>query len=369
MSIDVQLLSSSTQDTPKIALITFDNEKSLNAQNTDMVITIKKQLTLWQKDDNIAIIVMRGAGEKAFCAGGDIRSLYHATGTPDNHHQKINADIARFFENEYGLIYQLHTYPKPIVAWGTGIVMGGGLGLLAGSSHKIITDSTLMAMPEVSIGLFPDAGGSYFLNRMMGKVGLFLGLTGARFSGSDAYYLGLADYALPKENWDKLLSALQNTAWTTCPQQNHALTSQALNAQHTPSLVQHSQILASLADIQTLMNAGDLLAVDKALQHYQGDSNFIKTALPAYQAGCPTTKALTWAIYHKVSTWSLKQILALELNTAIACCRFGDFREGVRALLIDKDKSPKWRYRLDNLPAEYIKQHFASPYQGAHPFD
>lgn len=364
MSIKLEFFN--TNSTARLLLVTFDNEKSLNAQNLEMVTALSHTLTDHKDDPTLAAIVLRGAGEKAFCAGGDIRGLYQASISQDQ--TTPNPKVAQFFEQEYTLMYQLHTYPKPVIAWGSGIVMGGGLGILAGCSHKIATDSTLMAMPEVSIGLFPDAGGSYFLNRMMGKVGLFLGLTGARFFANDAYHLGLADFILPKDGFDALMNALSAVSFSTDNAKNHALVTHTLNTLHRTDLLGSSVVLDNLHTIQHLMNQGDLTAVDTALNTFQADNDFLKNAIDFYKAGCPTTKALTWEIYHKVAPWSLADILTLELHTAIACCKNGDFAEGVRALLIDKDKNPKWQYSLQTLPEGYIKAHFNNPYTGTHPF-
>ncbi len=364
MSIDIQFVKTHTPN-KRLAVLCFDNPSSLNAQTTDMVKTISQALTDWQDDDSVVAVVLRGAGEKAFCAGGDIRTLYKDSLNNDGQ-ATPNPKVAEFFEHEYALIYQMYTYTKPIIAWGNGIVMGGGLGLLAASSHKVLTEATLMAMPEVSIGLFPDVAGSFFLKRMMGKVGLFLGLTGARWQAKDALYLSLGDCIMPKDDYLVLLDELAKADWTT--QDTHGLTNSVLAKLHTPNLVNHQPILDNFAYINHLMNAGDMMAVDKALRDYQGDNDFINTAIASYKAGCPATAMIVWQLYHKAATWSLAQVLTVELNTALACCVNGDFVEGVRALLIDKDKNPRWKYRLDNLPDGYIDSHFDSPYQ-VHPFD
>lgn len=398
ITIAYQSAQSLSADNKRLAIITFDNQKSLNAQTLAMVVATQKALDEWRDDSSICAVVLRGAGDKAFCAGGDIRRLYYAVCNKEginqgddspitSNSQSADSQIANqnanhqsskiidnqadnlpsvdvFFENEYGLIEMLATYPKPILAWGSGIVMGGGLGILAASSHKVVTDSTLMAMPEVSIGLFPDAGGSYFLNRMMGKVGLFLGLTGARFTGCDACFLGLGDYFVANDGYDKIMNTLSDTKWGDDTSNFHTLT-QVLSGFHKPQDPSQSTVLAHMSTINRLMNAGDLLAVDNALSNYAGDSVFIQQAILSYKAGSAITKAVTWAIYHKVATWSLSEILALELNVAINSCKEGDFAEGVRALLIDKDKSPHWRYTLDKLPKDYAKRYLTRPFINA----
>ena len=180
----------------QIGVITLNAEKTLNALSLDMIDLMAEQLALWSTDDNIALVLMQAAGEKAFCAGGDLQNLYQSMLT---HHASVDKDDVRanqyacdFFNREYRLDYLIHTYPKPILCWGHGIVMGGGIGLMAGASHRVVTEKSRLAMPEIGIGLFPDVGGSYFLNRMPGKLGLFLALTGAMVNAADAKFTKLA---------------------------------------------------------------------------------------------------------------------------------------------------------------------------------
>src|SRR5690606_7173204 len=156
----------------KIAVATLNSEKTLNSLTQTMVDLLGPQLKQWESDASIAAVVLRGAGEKAFCAGGDVKELYRSAVEKDG-------AAAKFYETEYRLDYQIHTYSKPIVMWGTGIVMGGGLGLASGASHRGVTETSRIAMPEITIGLFPDVRGTRFLNRAPGKIGLYLGLISA----------------------------------------------------------------------------------------------------------------------------------------------------------------------------------------------
>lgn len=339
------------QNGKHIGIITLNNPKILNAQTLDMVKTTKNILNTWQADDSVAMVVVHGAGDKGLCAGGDIKSLYGST------HQSAH----EFFVHEYGLMYAMHIYPKPILAWGHGIIMGGGLGLFCASSHKVVTPSTLMAMPEVSIGLFPDAGASYFLNHLSGKMGLFLGLTGARINGADAYQLGMADFALADDKFHQMMSALSNVAFGDDDTHNHHKVSLCLNQLHQKDLLPNAKLMAEFDEINVLM-AGDLTDIDKALKNYQGNSDFIKTAIKNYEHGSDMTKAITFKIYHDLKTtkkdFSLKQIFEMETVVGTNAVNFGDFKEGVRALLIDKDKTPKWRYALDKMSDEDVERFF-----------
>ncbi|UYZ71192.1 enoyl-CoA hydratase/isomerase family protein [Moraxella bovis] len=335
-----------------IGVITLNNPKALNAQNLDMVKATRKHLDTWADDDSVAVVVLHGTGDKGLCAGGDIKALYGGASGASAHD---------FFTHEYGLMHAMNTYPKPIMAWGHGIVMGGGMGLFVGSSHKVVTSATLMAMPEVSIGLFPDAGASYFLNHLAGKVGLFLGLTGARFTGADAHAFGVADFAIGHDGFDDVLSRICQINFKD-NHTNHHLLSACLNEFHDKSILGESILLKSFDEINHLMNQGDLLAIDNALMNYQGDNDFIKSAIDIYKNGSDTTKAITFKIYHDLKTtkkdFSLKQIFDLETVVATHCVNHGDFKEGVRALLIDKDKNPKWRHTLTDMPVGYIDEFF-----------
>ncbi|MAD21828.1 MAG: enoyl-CoA hydratase, partial [Halomonas sp.] len=180
-----------TQDGHVIGEITLNAERSLNALTLEMIEEILPRLNQWQSDERVVAVLLDSAGEKAFCAGGDVVNLYKAI------QGEGAADFPeRFFENEYRLDYQLHTFPKPVICWGNGIVMGGGMGLLSGSSHRIVTETSRLAMPEVTIGLYPDVGASWFLNRLPGGAGRFLAMTGGQINAPDAVHLGLADRAI-----------------------------------------------------------------------------------------------------------------------------------------------------------------------------
>lgn len=351
----------------RIGLITLNNEKSLNAQNTEMIGIIAPTLAAWAQDDGIALAVLRGAGEKAFCAGGDIRSAYHALTADDTF---PNPAAQALFSAEYALCRQIHRYPKPVLVWANGIVMGGGMGLAAAASHRIVTDTTVMAMPEISIGLFPDAGGSWFLQRMPARSGLFCGLTGARLNAADALLSNLAECLLPSDYWPQLTDNLTQTDWQSCPQQNRAALSTLLNRislRHDPSA---SQLLANFDDIRRIVCSGSLNEADRILRETEYRNPWLAQAADNYRCGCPATAALVWHLFHHVRNLSLDDIFRLELNTVMHCCRNGEFREGVRALLIDKDKNPRWRQTLSEITAADTAAHFDSPFPpGCHPFD
>nr|WP_317199337.1 enoyl-CoA hydratase/isomerase family protein [uncultured Psychrobacter sp.] len=364
-----------------LGIMTLNAPKSLNALSVEMCQLLSKQLEDWQANSQIVAIVLRGAGDKAFCAGGDIRRLYDSMSADA---PMPNPYATEFFGNEYRLYRQMHFYPKPLILWGDGIIMGGGMGLMAACSHRIVTERTRFAMPEITIGLFPDASGSWFLRRMPAKFGLFLGLTGALCNGSDAMFTSLAEYAVAGDDYDKVLSLLTQTDWQPATTLNQSsldtVASQALAAYPAADLPE-SKLALYWQSISQIMNRGGLgdidalLRDDDALAQIDGDfaaDKWTKRALATYRHGCPVSAALTYALYDKATDLSLEQVLYLELNTAVHCAANSDFKEGVRALLIDKDKDPKWSRSLSECLSpegrDYIEQHFDNPYiKDAHP--
>nr|MDT0252426.1 enoyl-CoA hydratase/isomerase family protein [Endozoicomonas sp.] len=207
MATDVLFSELTAHDNKKIGLITLNAEKALNALNQSMIDLLFNQLTDWRDNNDIVAVFLEGSGEKAFCAGGDVRALRQAVieGKPE---------VPRhFFETEYRVDYLIHSYPKPIICWGNGIVMGGGIGLMAGSDFRVVTDTSMLAMPEVSIGLYPDVAGSWILSHLPAGIGLFMALTGCRLNAADAIYVGLANRFIDHAFRDNILESLQRADW------------------------------------------------------------------------------------------------------------------------------------------------------------
>jgi enoyl-CoA hydratase/carnithine racemase len=347
----------------RIAFAQLNAEKSLNALSLPMIRLLDPKLQQWAADPQIACVVLYGAGEKAFCAGGDVRSLHKAIadhkGPPPN-----PANLA-FFSEEYRLDHRIHAYPKPILVWGSGIVMGGGLGLMAGASHRVVTETSRVAMPEITIGLFPDVGGSYFLSRMPDRLGLFLALTGVSINGADLLGVHLADHFLRAADRETLFDQLAASAeWNDSAEHNHQVLStllggfadQAVDAKPESNLQKHAAAIAKLV-------AGNSLAeVREAVTSYAGEDTWLRRAASTLAAGSPTTAALIWELLKRAETMSLADVFRLELIVALQCCAHPDFYEGVRALLIDKDNAPRWTppTAADITPA-WIDEHFAAP--------
>ena len=358
-----------------VAIATLNAEKSLNALTLDMVRALSSKLTQWAQDERIACVVLRGAGEKALCAGGDVRSLRESILA---HRGKVapNPYAQAFFSEEYRLDFQIHTYRKPILVWGSGIVMGGGLGLLAGASHRVVTETSRVAMPEISIGLFPDVGGSWFLPRMPHRAGLFLALTGASINGADASYLGLADCFLRASDYAVVLKRLDAGDWSNDSDANHAVLSRLLHALagDAVSIRPPSNVRLHADEIAQLTDAPTLAEVVTRITGYTGDAAWMKKAAATLAGGSPTTAALIWTLRQRARHLSLADVFRLELVVALQCCEHPDFAEGVRVVLIDKDNRPQWTpARLQDVTPGWVEEHFAAPWSAwaneANPLD
>lgn len=347
----------------QLGLMTLNDPKALNALSLTMCELISAQLARWQQDDSYVAVVLQGAGDKALCAGGNIRKLYDSMVAMP---AAPNPDAVAFFGQEYHLHRQMYHYPKPIIVWVNGIVMGGGLGITAMSSHRIVTETTRFAMPEITIGLYPDAAGSWFLPRMPAKVGLFMGLTGAQGNAADALLCNLAEYAVGSHEYARVLDALCQADWRAADSRLHDIASRALASIHHTEHLADSHILAHWLAIQRIVNLGNIHDIDAYLRSEEfakihKDDAWMMRALDTYQHGSPTSAALTFETFRRGSQLSLEDVQAMEMNVSVHCTdsqRFPDFREGVRALIIDKDKNPRWQKTLADITQADIAPYF-----------
>lgn len=354
-----------TDSGKKIGVVTLNMAKALNALNFEMMTLLAKQLTQWKQDSNIVCVLLEGAGDKAFCAGGDVRAMQAAAVKSP---AKITKETLDFFTLEYQVDFALHQFGKPVIVWGDGIVMGGGLGLMMGASHRIITERSKMAMPEVTIGLYPDVGGSYFLNKMPDKVGLFLGLTGYLLTPADAAYVTMANYYFESNEKNSLINTLLQVPWADTSKANHELLNHALKNNNAQHLIPDSQLANHQQQINQLM-AGELNDIIERFTQLETDEKWLARAKQTLLSGSP----LSWYLIYQQSllcqsiqtnALSLADCFRLELGWSVNCCAYGDFAEGVRALLIDKDKSPQWKYQsLAEIPANALAQLMNSPWQ------
>ncbi|MDB2386963.1 enoyl-CoA hydratase/isomerase family protein [Shewanella sp.] len=352
----------------KIGLATLNLKQAHNALNLTMVQALTAQMSLWQRDPNIVAVLLDGAGEKAFCAGGDVRAIYHAS---IGRAGEVTDAATAFFTQEYQLDYLLHCFTKPVIVWGDGIVMGGGVGLMIAASHRIVTERSQIAMPEVSIGLYPDVGGSYFLNRMPGKSGLFLGMTAYNMSGADAHYVGIGNHYLNHHDKSALLDQLALLPWGDNTHSNHQALTAVLNIMGTACKVPlASSVLEQHQALLDLLMAGSLDDILANVSQLNGsvleDNPWLAKALNTMKAASPISlhvvhlqSRLTDVLGHQPT---LAQCFKLELALSVNCCAKADFIEGVRALLIDKDRNPQWRLTHDKIPAGYAQTLLQSPW-------
>ena len=307
----------------------LNRPKVLNSLTLQMVRLLDAALTEFETDDRIASVLITGEGERGLCAGGDIIALYGSIKANDG-------DAARFWAEEYRLNARIAAYPKPYVAFMDGITMGGGVGVSAHGSHRIVTDRTRLAMPETGIGFFPDVGVTWILgHRAPGEVGTYFGLTGASFGAGDAIYAGFADYYMPADRLEVLIAAL-----ATLPAGvEGAAVEGAINALTDP--VPASAIAENRAAIDATFRANTVEEIIAALEA-QG-TEFAQDTLNALARKSPTSLKITLALLRAArSSSSLKECLAREFAAAEAILNGPDFYEGVRAAVIDKDRNPKW---------------------------
>ncbi|MCK1789716.1 enoyl-CoA hydratase/isomerase family protein [Pseudomonas violetae] len=352
-------------DGARIGVATLDAEKSLNALSLPMINALSHQLDAWAKEPQIVCVLLRGNGAKAFCAGGEVRSLVEACRA---HPGEVPPLAAHFFAAEYRLDFNLHTYPKPLICWGHGYVLGGGMGLLQGASLRIVTPSSRLAMPEISIGLYPDVGASWFLSRLPGKLGLFLGLTGAHMNARDAIDLDLADRLLLDEQQEALLEGLLQINWQ---EQTAMQLNSLLKALQQEALAQmpEAQWLPRRQQIDELLDVSDVRCAWKAISQQRDHSDpLLSRAARTMSEGSPLTAHLVWEQIARARHMSLAEVFQMEYTLSLNCCRHPEFSEGVRARLIDKDQKPHWHWPdINNVPDTVVDAHFQKVWEGRHP--
>jgi enoyl-CoA hydratase/carnithine racemase len=348
-----------TKDGKKIVEICLNAEKSLNALTLDMIDLIQAKLDACKADDSVVAIFLDGAGEKAFCAGGDVVSLYKSmTGGADPDFPE------QFFTREYLLDYTIHTYPKPIICWGSGIVMGGGMGLMSGCSHRIVTETTHMAMPEVTIGLYPDVGGTWFLHRTPGRTGLFLGLTGSRMNAADALFLNLGDRFLKASQRSDVLDRLSQEEWNGDLNAvvNRVLRDLEDDAWETRQSIR-SPVRTHFDLIQDITDQDTVEEIIETLLAVETDDKWVQRAQKAISHGSPLAVHMIYKQLKKTVHMSLKEVFESELVLSVQCCRHREFPEGVRALLVDKDGKPNWTFAtINEVDPAFLDELFVSPW-------
>ena len=333
-----------------IGHLTLNRPSGLNAITLDMVRSLTAQLQAWADDPQVYAVVLRGAGEKAFCAGGDIRSLYDSFKNGDSLH-------ADFFVEEYALDLAIHHYRKPVLALMDGFVLGGGMGLVQGADLRVVTERSRLAMPETAIGYFPDVGGSYFLPRIPGELGIYLGVTGVQIRAADALYCGLADWYLESTRLTDLDQKLDRLQWQDSPLKDLQGVLAKLGVQQLPD----APLAALRPAIDHFFALPDVPSIVEQLQQVTvADSHeWALNTVALMQTRSPLAMAVTLQMLRLGRRLPLEQCFALELHLDRQWFERGDLIEGVRALIIDKDKTPRWRpATIHDLNATHVESFF-----------
>jgi enoyl-CoA hydratase/carnithine racemase len=345
----------------RVGCITLNRPKALNALSLGMIRDITAALIAWRDDSHVLAVVVRGMGREgpfgAFCAGGDIRFFHQAA-------LAGNPELEDFFTEEYALNHLVHTYAKPYIALMDGICMGGGMGISQGASLRIVTERSLLAMPETGIGLFPDVGGGYFLSRCRGRVGEYLALTGLVLNGAQAIGAGLADAQVDSGRLQSLWDSLGQTPYET----GEAVQRWCQN--HVQKHVEPSAL--PQASIDQVFSLDNVNAMMTALEG--GDSDWSKHTAALLRKRSPLMLHVVLEQIRRARTMGLADSLRMERNMVRRCFQLrpgvaSETVEGIRALAIDKDHAPKWNpSKVEDVTPAMVAPFFDSPWPAhAHP--
>jgi enoyl-CoA hydratase len=328
-----------------VGIIRLNRPKAINAVTLEMFHDIDRALDAFEKDPAVAVVLLEGAGERGLCAGGDIRSLWESS--------KVKGDLGKIlWRDEYILNARIKKFPKPYVAFMDGIVMGGGVGLSAHSAHRVVTDKTKLAMPEVGLGFFPDVGGTWLLSHSPGEIGTYFGLTGQTMNGPDAIHAKFADAVVPSARLPALREGLTKVATGATSADIRKLI-ESFSTGETAG-----PVAAQQAKIDALFSHDRMEDIVAALQ--RDGSDFAQTTLKVLNEKSPRGMVVTLKLLRLARTArSLEECLVREYRAALEVFASDDFREGVRAAVIDKDRSPKWSPpRIEDVTPAMVAPYF-----------
>lgn len=327
-------------------VIRLNRPKAINAMTLEMSIGIDSALDRFEIDPAVSVIILEGAGERGLCAGGDIRGLWESS--------REGGDLgARFWRQEYVMNARIAKYPKPYVAFMDGLVMGGGVGLSGHASHRVATDRTKLAMPEVGLGFFPDVGGTWLLSRSPGEIGTYFGLTGQTMNGPDAIHAKFADAVVPAAKWPELREALTNLRQGATAADVTKLINGFATGETAGPVAANEPVIDALFGFDRME---DIFAALK-----RNGSEFAVATLKTLNEKSPRGMVVTLKLLRLARTASsLEECLVREYRAALEVFRSDDFREGVRAAVIDKDRNPTWSPpRIEDVTPDMLAPYLA----------
>ena len=332
-----------------LGIVTLNRPKALNSLSHGMILEMEEVIPQWEKDSTIKAVVVRGASDRAFCAGGDVAGLYREM--RDDPSGTTRRD---FFRDEYIVNRRIYRYAKPWISLIDGIDMGGGVGLSVHGSHSVATEKFLFAMPETTIGLFPDVGGGYFLSRLPGALGTYLALTSHRLKSADALWAGIVQAHVPSAKLGELQAAL-GAADLSGPDLNKKVDKVIARFAEDPGV---PTLPAMMRDIDRCFSAESLAEIVAKLKKRGGD--WANKQLAALLKLSPVSMAITLEQLKRCANRSFEDSMTIEYRMSQRCMQTGhDFFEGVRALLIDKDQKPKWNPpTIEGVTPALVDEHF-----------
>lgn len=313
-----------------IGIIKLNRHSALNALSFSMINKIKEMLLKWKNDPNILLVYMFSLNSKAFSVGGDVKKLYQ-------HAMVDDVDfVSTYLSTQYAMDYIIHTYPKPIITYLDGYIFGGGVGLAIGSRYIITSEKTRFAMPETQIGFFPDVGASYFLNKLPNHIGRYIGLLGKVLEFNDLTYLKIADFCITSQNWEKVVEIFYKKKWIKDEvdnQLNHILMTYSKTDLPSSYIEKHETHIQNIFSSST---------IKQMIEHISIDDVFSKDVKDKMMELSPTALEVTLELLKKGKDKDLLNCLKMEHDLSLNVVKTNDFKEGVRSLLVDKDKIYNW---------------------------